>query len=32
MSENAKAIEPEDMTWLVAERLSAGDAAGVAAL
>jgi ketosteroid isomerase-like protein len=32
MSGNAKAIEPGDVTRLVAERLNAGDAAGVAAL
>jgi uncharacterized protein (TIGR02246 family) len=32
MSDEAKAIQPEDVTRLVAERLNAGDAAGVAAL
>jgi ketosteroid isomerase-like protein len=32
MSSDAKAIEPEDVTRLVVERLNAGDAAGVAAL
>jgi uncharacterized protein (TIGR02246 family) len=32
MSGAAKAAEPEDVTRLVAERLNAGDAAGVAAL
>lgn len=32
MSEEAKAMEPEDVTRLVVERLNAGDAAGVAAL
>jgi ketosteroid isomerase-like protein len=32
MSDEAKATEPEDVTRLVAERLNAGDAAGVAAL
>lgn len=32
MSGEARAIEPEDVTRLVAERLNAGDAAGVAAL
>jgi hypothetical protein len=31
MSGEAKAIQPEDVTPLVAERLNAGDAAGVAA-
>ncbi len=32
MSGQAKAMRPEDVTRLVAERLNAGDAAGVAAL
>lgn len=32
MSGQAKAMQPEDVTRLVAERLNAGDAAGVAAL
>ncbi len=32
MSQEAKAMEPEDVTRLVVERLNAGDAAGVAAL
>jgi ketosteroid isomerase-like protein len=32
MSDEARAIEPEDVTRLVAERLNAGDVAGVAAL
>ena len=32
MSGEAKAMHPEDVTRLVAERLNAGDAAGVAAL
>ena len=32
MSCEAKALQPEDVTRLVAERLNAGDAAGVAAL
>jgi ketosteroid isomerase-like protein len=32
MSGEARATEPEDVTRLVAERLNAGDAAGVAAL
>src|SRR5215467_10305384 len=32
MSGEAKAIQPEDVTRLVVERLNAGDAAGVAAL
>ena len=32
MSGEAKAMQPEDVTRLVAERLNAGDAAGVAAL
>jgi ketosteroid isomerase-like protein len=32
MSEEARAMEPEDVTRLVVERLNAGDAAGVAAL
>ncbi len=32
MSGAARAFEPEDVTRLVAERLNAGDAAGVAAL
>ena len=32
MSGEARAAEPEDVTRLVAERLNAGDAAGVAAL
>jgi ketosteroid isomerase-like protein len=32
MSDEAKAMEPEDVTRLVVERLNAGDAAGVAAL
>jgi uncharacterized protein (TIGR02246 family) len=32
MSGEARAIQPEDVTRLVAERLNAGDAAGVAAL
>ena len=32
MSGETRAIEPEDVTRLVAERLNAGDAAGVAAL
>src|SRR5512136_1679861 len=32
MSGEAKAMRPEDVTRLVAERLNAGDAAGVAAL
>jgi ketosteroid isomerase-like protein len=32
MSGEARAMEPEDVTRLVAERLNAGDAAGVAAL
>ena len=32
MSGEAGAVEPEDVTRLVAERLNAGDAAGVAAL
>jgi len=32
MSGEARAIEPEDVTRLVAERLNVGDAAGVAAL
>jgi ketosteroid isomerase-like protein len=32
MSSEARVTEPEDVTRLVAERLSAGDAAGVAAL
>jgi len=32
MSSEARAMRPEDVTLLVAERLNAGDAAGVAAL
>jgi ketosteroid isomerase-like protein len=32
MKDKAKAMEPEDVTRLVVERLNAGDAAGVAAL
>jgi uncharacterized protein (TIGR02246 family) len=32
MSGEAKAMQPEDVTRLVAERLNAGDAAGVATL
>jgi ketosteroid isomerase-like protein len=32
MSGEAKAMEPEDVTRMVAERLNAGDAAGIAAL
>jgi ketosteroid isomerase-like protein len=32
MSSEARATEPEDVTRLVAERLNAGDAAGVASL
>ena len=32
MSSEARVTEPEDVTRLVAERLNAGDAAGVAAL
>ena len=32
MSGEAKAMEPEDVTRLVAERINAGDAAGAAAL
>jgi ketosteroid isomerase-like protein len=32
MSGDAKAMEPEDVTRLVVERLNAGDAAGVASL
>jgi ketosteroid isomerase-like protein len=32
MSSDVKAMEPEDVTRLVVERLNAGDAAGVAAL
>jgi ketosteroid isomerase-like protein len=32
VSDQAKAMEPEDVTRLVVERLNAGDAAGVAAL
>jgi uncharacterized protein (TIGR02246 family) len=32
MSGEARAVEPEDVTRMVAERLNAGDAAGVAAL
>ncbi len=32
MSDQAKAMEPEDVTRLVVERLNAGDAVGVAAL
>jgi ketosteroid isomerase-like protein len=32
MTSEARATEPEDVTRLVAERLNAGDAAGVAAL
>ena len=32
MSDEAKAMQPEEVTRLVAERLNAGDAAGVAAL
>lgn len=32
MQDNAKAMEPEDVTRLVAERVNAGDAAGAAAL
>ena len=32
MSGEAKAMQPEEVTRLVAERLNAGDAAGVAAL
>jgi ketosteroid isomerase-like protein len=32
MTGEARAMEPEDVTRLVAERLNAGDAAGVAAL
>ena len=32
MTGEARATEPEDVTRLVAERLNAGDAAGVAAL
>ena len=32
MNDEAKAMQPEDVTRLVAERLNAGDAAGVAAL
>ncbi|HET9090809.1 MAG TPA: nuclear transport factor 2 family protein [Acidimicrobiales bacterium] len=32
MSDDVRANEPEDVTRLVAERLNAGDAAGVAAL
>ena len=32
MSGEARAMQPEDVTRLVAERLNAGDAAGVAAL
>ena len=31
MSGEAKAMQPEEVTRLVAERLNAGDAAGVAA-
>jgi ketosteroid isomerase-like protein len=32
MSDQARAMEPEEVTRVVAERLNAGDAAGVAAL
>jgi ketosteroid isomerase-like protein len=32
MNDQAKAMQPEDVTRLVAERLNAGDAAGAAAL
>ena len=32
MSSDAKALEPEDVTRLIVERLNAGDAPGVAAL
>jgi ketosteroid isomerase-like protein len=32
VSDQAKAMQPEDVTRMVAERLNAGDAAGVAAL
>ena len=32
MSDQAKAMQPEDVTRLVAQRLNVGDAAGVAAL
>ncbi len=32
MRDEAKAVEPAEVTRLVAERLNAGDAAGVAAL
>ena len=32
MNDGAKAMRPEDVTRLVAERLNAGDAAGAAAL
>ena len=32
MSDQAKAMEPEEVTRLIVERLNAGDAAGVAAL
>ena len=32
MSDQGKAMQPEDVTRLVTERLNAGDAAGVAAL
>ena len=32
MSGGAKAMQPEEVTRLVAERLNAGDAAGMAAL
>ena len=32
MSGEAKAMQPEDVTRMIAERLNAGDAAGVAAL
>lgn len=32
MSDQAKAMQPEDVTRMIAERLNAGDAAGAAAL
>src|SRR6266516_2288352 len=32
VSDQAKAMQPEDVTQMVAERLNAGDASGVAAL
>lgn len=32
MSDDLKALQPEDVTRLISERLNAGDAAGVAAL